>query len=227
MNTNFLIAPILLGATVFLLRRKITVGTNKSNSYILSLYNKATLVSRPKLKQRNSAPYVKPPKESSREKGEKFKNFVARKFDSNYFSFKDARSDLYINGIYPESNTYPDLLFECKWRSREKLAIECKFRGGWRTNKKDKSKYIKWSYKEQIERYKSYGENQNARVFVVIGIGGYPQCPQDIFIVPLNVLYENKGYLSRNFLMDFRSPHPNYNFFYNMESKFLTQKLIS
>ena len=176
--------------------------------------------------KRSSLRYINSYKESPHEKGKKFETFVARRFDPNYFKFKEARSDLYIDGNYPESNMYPDFLFECKWGNREKLAIECKFREKWQTYK-SRDKYVEWSSEGQIERYKRYGENQNARVFVVIGIGGLPESPKDIFIVPLNDLDKGDIYLYQNSLMDFQSRNPDCNFFYNMNRKFLTQKSIA
>lgn len=222
----FIVLGLLSVAVTFILNKKTVARPHKSNRYVPYLQTKVALVTKPKLKKRSSVRDIKSYKESLYEKGKTFEAFVARRFDPNYFSFKDARSDLCIDGAYPESNMYPDLLFECKWGSQEKLAIECKFRQDWYINKNN-TKCIKWSYENQIERYKGFGESENARVFVVIGIGGLPESPREIFIVPLNFIDKKQDYLPQNFLRKFQSSNPNCKFFYDMSSKFLTQKKIA
>ncbi len=220
---DLLIALIVIVVIIALIRKKRGIRTINTSSRTHTTH----YVPVPQTRTGSEQPLsnAKDPEDPSHIKGKQFENFVISKFDLSFFDFKDARTDRYVNGVYPESNTYPDLLFQCKRGSRDKLAIECKFRSNWKMSENG-SRYVRWSYKAQVERYKRYEMTQGAKVFVVLGLGGEPRNPREIFIVPLQYLAENEGYVFENFLGKFRSLSSQQNFFYDMRSKYLTQKTI-
>lgn len=147
-----------------------------------------------------------------KEKGDAFENYVIGKFDRRFFRLKDMRSDKGANGFYPESNKYPDLVLEYKPASSS-FAVECKWRSNWRT-KNDGKENIDWAGGDKkLQNYNDYAANNNIPVFVVIGIGGEPDNPNELFVAPLKALkyrYVDKSYLSnftkkdkaRNFFFD-------------------------
>lgn len=44
---------------------------------------------------------------------------------------------------------------------------------------------LKWSYSEQIKRYKQFSQERKIPVFIVIGLGGEPDEPEYMFCIPL------------------------------------------
>lgn len=142
---------------------------------------------------------VEDEKPSSKEKGDSFENYVISKFSRKFFGLKDMRSDKGIKGFYPESNQYPDLLFEYK-PSSVQFAVECKWRAEW-WKRDDGEKSIDWAGGDKkIQNYNEYAEKNNVPVFVAIGVGGTPDKPDKVFIAPLNALkyrYAKRSYLEK------------------------------
>jgi len=121
--------------------------------------------------------------EINKQKGDAFEAFVVKKFDDKYFKLKEWASDKMVDGIYPESNQYPDLVYDFIYKDNTyPLAIECKYRQSYFNGG------IKFSYPDQLKRYKSFEKEKVIPVFVVIGVGGRPDSPGDLFIIPLNKL---------------------------------------
>ncbi len=126
---------------------------------------------------------VKSVQQTPKEKGEQFEKFVVKKFDKRYFNLKEWRGDKEINGISAETNQYPDLEFEFHLKRIKKIfAVECKWRQNFYKNG------IQWSKTEQVARYNTYATEKKIPVFVVIGVGGTPDNPAEIFVVPLKSL---------------------------------------
>ncbi len=72
------------------------------------------------------------------------------------------------------------MIFNFKSKNiHEAFAIECKWRKSYYKNG------IEWAENYQIVNYKEYSEKLEIPVFVVIGVGGEPGKPQELFIVPL------------------------------------------
>ena len=121
-------------------------------------------------------------------KGDAFESFVVKHFDKKFFTLQEWRGDKYVDGNYPVSSHFPDLEVSFKYKKEninENFAIECK----WRKNYFKKS--IEWAYDYQIKNYKEYTEKLNIPVFVVIGVGGEPNAPNEVFIIPLSKLKSN------------------------------------
>ena len=43
---------------------------------------------------------------------------------------------------------------------------------------------------EQLERYKEYSSEKCQKVYIILGIGGEPSMPEDLYIVPLHSFEE-------------------------------------
>jgi hypothetical protein len=115
------------------------------------------------------------------QKGYDFEKFIVERFDGTYFTLLEWRSDKFHNGKFPISNTLPDLEYEFKSnRHKIKFAVECKWRKSFFEYK------IEWAKSYQIVNYKNYEAASGIKVFVVIGIGGLPENPESIYIVPLD-----------------------------------------
>lgn len=137
--------------------------------------------------------------DDNKAKGDAFERFVVKNFDPRYFTLQEWRSDKYVDGIYPVSNHFPDLevIFDFKSKGiHQQFAIECKWRKGYFKNS------IEWARDYQIKNYREYADTIKIPVFVVIGVAGEPENPQELFIVPLQKM-EN-GFISKNELMKYK-----------------------
>jgi hypothetical protein len=169
----FLVVTFLLTILGFyLVFREFKKKSNKSNDNYLA---EAKITSNQTFKNR---PTFFP---SESEKGHDFEKFVVDRFKKEYFILKHWRSDKMHNGISPDSNKYPDLEYDFKTKSaKAKIAIECKWRSGFDDGK------IEWAKDYQIKNYIHYKkENGVDVVFVLIGIGGMPNYPDELYIIPL------------------------------------------
>jgi len=120
---------------------------------------------------------------SNKEKGNLFEQWVVKRFDRRYFTLQEWRSDKEVDGIYAESNKYPDLLLEFKLKKVTKsFAVECKWRQDYHNGN------LEWAKQGQLQRYSKFAQEKQVPVFIVIGLGGNPDDPQEVFIVPLSTL---------------------------------------
>jgi hypothetical protein len=121
----------------------------------------------------------KPIPPSSIEKGQKFEDFVLNKFDKNYFSIvKKTHPFQGTDSHYIESNLDLDFIFRYI-PSREKFGVETKFRSDFG------SEVVTWSRQDQLERYKQFESEEKIPVYVIIGLGGMPDNPNELFLIPL------------------------------------------
>ena len=141
-------------------------------------------------------------------KGLAFEEWIVSKFDKKYWTLKEWRGDKYSNGVYAESNQYPDLELTLKARGQEyRIAIECKYRSRFKDDK------IKWSYDEQVNRYKSFASRTGLPTFIIIGVGGSASDPQELYIVPIEDMPGDE--VSREFLQQYKRKNAGKNFYYN------------
>lgn len=133
----------------------------------------------------------------AQQKGRQFECFVVERFSENYFDLKVWQGDKYYKGKYADANHNPDLELEynCSETRYIPFAVECKWRRCFNENQS-----IRWASEEQIRHYNAYSDDRNIQVFVVIGLGGDPSDPEEVYIVPLEKLkypYVKKEYLQR------------------------------
>jgi hypothetical protein len=118
------------------------------------------------------------------EKGHAFEKYIVSKFHRGYFTLLHWRSDKFHEGVYAESNKDPDLeyLFHTSYQ-KVGFAVECKWRSSFINGK------IEWAKCYQLNNYRKYEMTSNKKVFVIIGVGGKPENPRSIYIVPLNEIH--------------------------------------
>lgn len=135
---------------------------------------------------------------TSEEKGNAFEKWVVKRFSRDYFSIKEWRGDKYVDGIYAESTTNPDLEIEFRLGAMRKMfAVECKWRAAFDQGDQP---FIEWASERQIATYQEFAASRSIPVFVVIGIGGRPDDPENVYVVNLKNLKYPKAtaeYLSR------------------------------
>jgi hypothetical protein len=116
---------------------------------------------------------------SSIDKGQKFEDFILKKFDKNLFSIvKKTHPFQGADSHYIESNLDPDFIFRYI-PSREKFGVETKFRSDFG------SEIVTWSRQDQLERYKQFESEEKIPIYVVIGLGGMADNPNELFLIPL------------------------------------------
>lgn len=118
--------------------------------------------------------------EENKAKGDAFEGFIVQQFNKQYFTLQEWRGDKYVAGNYPVSSHFPDLEIIFKHKGQEDhFAIECK----WRKDYYQGS--IAWAHGYQVKNYQNYAKETGLPVFVVIGVGGSPQQPTDLYLIPL------------------------------------------
>lgn len=122
---------------------------------------------------------------SLKAKGDAFENYVVKCLSRDY-TIKEWRSDKYIDGIYAESNTYPDLEIECGNNcGRFRFAVECKYRASLIADA------IEIAKPHQLKNYAKFSTERNVPVFIAVGLGGYPSNPTEEFIILLESVVKN------------------------------------
>jgi hypothetical protein len=118
-------------------------------------------------------------------KGHAFEEFIATKVSKNRaYKLKEWRGDKYANGIYAESNLFPDLEFELTAGSKEyRFAIECKWRNNFYEGRLELFK------ETQLKNYWRYSAERKIIVFVAIGVGIEDHHPRELYIIPLSKIH--------------------------------------
>lgn len=159
--------------------------------------------------------FIEDPIAINKKKGDEFEAFVINKFDPNYFKFKAWRSDKAIDGYYPESNKYPDLEFEFRHNSYSaKFAIECKYRSDYNSG------YVEIANYKKLEDYRNFEKANRMQVYLVLGVGGEPSKPKDLYLIPLPHI--NSGKIHKNKLREDYCKSISANFFYDRSINTLT-----
>ena len=146
-------------------------------------------------------------KQEKKNKGNEFEKFVVQKFNKKYFKIMEWAGDKYVNGIYAETTTQPDLRIKFTFHEMDKeFAVECKYR----------SYYFKdgidWAKDNQRRNYQNYSEAKGIVTFIVIGVGGTADNPEELFIVPLQDLRSN--FISKSDLQGYKKSDFNTNKFF-------------
>lgn len=152
----------------------------------------------------------------NKEAGNSFESFIVSKFDKKYFTLKEWAGDKYVNGVYAETTTNPDLVYCFKCSDVEMFfAVECKYR-------KQFTNYgLEWAKDYQIKNYVNFQKKNKIPVFVAIVMGGTPELPNDLYLVPLD--YMKSKFITEEFLRKFKkSNFKENNIFFNHISITLT-----
>lgn len=136
----------------------------------------------------NQEPAIKTKSEQEiqKEKGDEFEKFVCRSFNTEYFETIHWTSDKGVDGVYARSNQNPDLVMQLNLNEGSyRFAVECKWRA-----KLTGDNEIEICRSVQLDRYKTYGKKNRMPVFIALGVGGKPEFPEKLYIIPLrNVMH--------------------------------------
>lgn len=155
--------------------------------------------------------------EENLKKGHEFEKFIVPLFNKEYFKLKvwqgDKKAD---NGVYADSNRDPDMLFcyKPKYGREHHFAVECKWRKGFTEGK------VKWAHEYQINRYMEYQQENRLKVFVIIGIGGTPNNPEEVYVVRLDHI-SDYPFLYNTYLQKYKRKTTTARFFYDPVNKVL------
>jgi hypothetical protein len=115
----------------------------------------------------------------SSEKGDKFERYVAERFNDELFSIVEWTTDMSRkHNRFVESDCNPDLVIRDR-KTNQIFCVECKYRS------RLVNGYFDWSYPSQMDRYFSYARKRNISFYAVLGLGGTPDFPSEIFCIPL------------------------------------------
>jgi hypothetical protein len=118
--------------------------------------------------------------------GQTFEDFVVNLLADSRFRLLDRTMDKKTSeGVYAESCMNPDLhisqAHKPKWLD---YYIECKYRASWYQGQIKFEQY-------QVERYKKFQGSAQRKVLFALGVGGKPEAPKSLLIVPLDSLDNN------------------------------------
>lgn len=151
--------------------------------------------------------------DQAKKKGYDFEKFMVKKFNMKYFTIKQWAGDKYVEGIYSEKTTQPDLIIEFAHEDYTKVfAVECKYRSKVENGK------VKFSYEDQLNRYRKFEKEESIDVYIALGIGGTASKPDELYLIPLTELsfYE----VSTSSLLKYRKEVNGY-FFLDMGTELL------
>ena len=109
-------------------------------------------------------------------KGREFEDYVVDLFDlpnNKKLALKEWRGDKSLPGVYPESNSAPDFVFEYDGKP---FAVECK----WRSHlPKDIEKELLPA--ERMTFFQQFSSERHMPVYLLLGIGGLPNDSNRLF----------------------------------------------
>ena len=131
------------------------------------------------------------------DEGRRFEEFILNKFPKDTFNLVERRREKLLNGKATEVSRYPDLQLELKGQSEKfPFAVECKWRNDfWKG-------IIEWARDAQISSYQEFQTSRQMPVFIALGVGGTPDNPRHLFIIPLSHLYQS--ILTQNWLKKYK-----------------------
>lgn len=149
----------------------------------------------------------------NKKNGDDFEKFIVQKFNRKAFRLKGWAGDKYVNGIYADTTSQPDLHLSCNFgKQKDEFSVECKWR------QKLSEKGVEFANLAQFERYKVFEQQQEHPVFIAIGIGGSGHSPEQLFLVPLAELKSN--FISLEMLQKYKKTVDS-RFFYDAATKIL------
>ena len=130
---------------------------------------------------------------SSAHKGRMFERFVFEMIfqgaGKDNFELIRKTSDFFNRELQvgDKTNKDPDFLILHK-KSKKQFAVECKYRTFREYDEISKKPFIEWCAEYQLKNYQEFQKSRRIPVFVVIGIGGTPDKPFDVYCIPLRKL---------------------------------------
>ncbi len=128
------------------------------------------------------------------DRGLAFEKFVQSRFNPAQYRLLDKRSA----GLYPLTINDPQLVYQVQHHHR-RFAVECRFR------ERDYRNKFTWAEQFQLDQYQRFQEKTQMLLFIVIGIGGLPAKPTNVYVIPFNQIKDTTTlelsqfkYLERN-----------------------------
>lgn len=112
-------------------------------------------------------------------KGRRFEEFVVSLIaDRQRYCLLSWRGDKVSNHTFALDSLYPDLHIRHKMEDGEtkEYFVECKFRSSWGDEGIDLS--------GQFNRYHFHAKDQGKELFIALGVGGKPQRPEELYLIP-------------------------------------------
>lgn len=109
------------------------------------------------------------------DRGLAFEKFVQSRFNPAQYRLLDKRSA----GLYPLTINDPQLVYQVQHHHR-RFAVECRFR------ERDYRNKFTWAEQFQLDQYQRFQEKTQMPLFIVIGIGGLPSKPTNVYIIPFS-----------------------------------------
>jgi hypothetical protein len=114
------------------------------------------------------------------QKAQIFEQWVLSRFSDSVTAVPNWQYDKFWGSVYAESKIKPDLLFKTAAHSgNQYFAIECKWQPVISLNA------WQWSSEWQLNRFIDFEKQCKTPVFVIMGIGGRPDDPGLVYVMPL------------------------------------------
>ena len=140
-----------------------------------------------------------------------FEKFVFQLLNPRFFRLDHWAGDKFIAKRYTSTDLEPDIQVTANTaEGRFPLAVECKWRA------KQDGEYIWFSEDKQLERYQEFAKETGKPTFIVLGLGGQPNGPEDVYLIPIHAFKRGKQH--RASLAHYRKPNPEVGFFFDPES---------
>lgn len=115
-----------------------------------------------------------------------FEKFVLNLLPETKWQIIDWTKDLsHIIKRSVASDSNPDLIVK-HIPTGKIIALECKYRSKFRELRKGPG--ITWAEEYKIKKYNEFQEKSNLSIYIIIGVGGKPQNPLQLYRVPLSKL---------------------------------------
>lgn len=142
-----------------------------------------------------------------------FEKYIVKKFNKEQFNCFYWRGDAHTDELLPMMNAYPNMEFDFSDElGTVSIALICRWNGQFANNE------IEWSTHDLINRYKEYERETKRTVFVIFGIGGTPEAPEELFMAPLSKIPRHAEKISREFLILYKKADVNTAFSLNKQS---------
>jgi hypothetical protein len=146
----------------------------------------------------------------SQKAGYDFEKYVVQKFSPKYFEITNWAGDKFVEGRFAKTTLQPDIQLVLRSAGkRYPLAVECK----WRSN--PKSEFVRFADDEQLVRYQKFAKTNNTPTFIVLGIGGKPSDPAEVFVIPIDRFNKPVQHLEN--LKDYKREDTNKGFYFDGE----------
>lgn len=136
-----------------------------------------------------------------------FEAHIADKFDREEYRLVHWRRDKKSRKEFCMEGFQPALSFQLADNSSIQFSIECQYLSAF-TNTNAIGVTT-----DQIEKCYSFQQENNKPVFVIFGVGGSPEKPERIYVVPLNDIPRQQEYLPASYLSRYRKLDLKSNFF--------------